>query len=730
MTPADLASALKVPIDVRVTLDLETYFDAAYSLRKLTTEAYVRDPRWQVIGVGVKWGDRPSVWLEEGQFRAWARRVDWSRVALVCHHAQFDAFALNHHYGISPGLVTCTMAVARALGHRRVGLDVLAQAYGLGHKGKELEAAKGKRRRDFTREEWLAFGGYCRNDVELTAGLLDKMKGELPPLEWHAIDFTIRAFTEPVFGGNLGILERSLVGERARKAALLERIARTNGIPVTGDPLEAARETLSSSDKFAELLRGLEVEPPMKDGTRGPIYAFAKSDPAMQDLLEHPREDVRFLCEARLSVKSTIVETRTERLIGIAKRGRVPFYLKYCGAHTHRWSGGDKMNPQNFDRFDEDKPGSGQLRAAIEVGEDEAIVVVDSSQIEARKVGWVAGEKPLLETFKRNDEKTRRFKSELAGRLAPLGRAVDSLTKPEAEAWAATLAVEGIEDGDFYSDVGSGFFLRKISRKDKERQISKSMVLGLGFGMGFLTFATNLLKGMLGAKPVQFGETEVAKFKVDVRGFWEDLGEKMQEKLREVPTRIPLREFVIHCAVTAYFVGVYRARNPQVKKLWKSLGDVIPVMAEEKGDSKAVRMRVGPGGCLKVIRHGIVKPNGLVLHYPGLKRRGSDWVYLGAKKGGREIAKIYGGLLTENVVQSLARDVVAEQCLRVLARTRRLGVRLGTTTHDEGVFKCKAGDADEVLAIALEEFGKPPEWCPDIPLSAEGGWARSYGNAK
>lgn len=40
-----------------VTVDFETYYDKDYSLSKMTTEAYIRDPRFQIIGVGVKIAD-------------------------------------------------------------------------------------------------------------------------------------------------------------------------------------------------------------------------------------------------------------------------------------------------------------------------------------------------------------------------------------------------------------------------------------------------------------------------------------------------------------------------------------------------------------------------------------------------------------------------------------------------------------------------------------------------
>lgn len=339
--------------DVLVHLDFETYYAKDFSLRNkdMTSERYVRDPRFEVIGVGVKWGDRPTVWLEHWEFAEWAARVNWSRVAVNAHHSQFDGLILSHVYGIKPGFWYDTMSMARALhGPSGVALDLLAKKYGIGEKSEGLADAKGKRRADFTQAQWLAFGEYCKNDVELTAKLEALMTPRLPVEELWLIDTTIRMFTEPTFVADVPLLETTLAEERKRKREMLLKIAPT---------YERALEQLGSADKFAELLRAQGVEPPLKLNNKGEeIYAFAQTDSGMKALLEDERDGVRLLAEARLEAKSNIVETRVERLLGCAHRGAVPFYLKYCGAHTNRWSGGDKMNPQNFNR-------GGALRDAI-----------------------------------------------------------------------------------------------------------------------------------------------------------------------------------------------------------------------------------------------------------------------------------------------------------------------------------------------------------------------------
>lgn len=655
-----------------ITLDFETHYSSEYGLKKLTTEHYVRDPRFQVIGVGVALGSKPSVWMEEADFRVWASRVPWADVDLLAHHAHFDGLVLSHHYGVHPRRWFDTLSMGRVLHGVDVGgsLAALAAHYGIGAKGDEVVKALGKRRHQFTREEWLAYGVYCNNDVELTRTLFQRMLPRIPAAELALIDMTVRMFTRPRFVANRAVLQQALDEERSRKEAVLANIREVTG---EGDP----RAVLGSAPQFCDLLRRLGVEPPMKPNEKGVLIpALAKTDPGMQALLEAVDPTVRAVAVARLEVKSTIIESRAERMIGIASRGAVPIYLKYSGAHTHRWSGGDKMNPQNFNR-------GGALRAALEAPPGHVLAVADSGQIEARVVGWVAGEKPLLETFRRND---------------------------------------AIEDGDFYSDIGGQFFGRKLSKKDTpvERQVSKSMVLGLGFGMGWAKFAGELLKGMLGAPPVQFGTREVEQFRVDVQGFasrpYGIDGRTCGDVVAEIIARIPRDELLVHCAVTDHFVRLYRSRNPRIAAMWKSCENVLQVMAQPP---RAEPMRFG---CLLVDHESITKPSGLVMRYPKLTRRKDGWAY----QDGREWKKAYGGLLTENIVQSLARDVVAEQALRI----QRAGYHVATTTHDEVVCIVPEAQGEECLRVMLDAMRTPPAWCTDLPLNASGSVAISYGDAK
>lgn len=689
------------PPSTIVTLDFEIFYSSDFTLKKLGTEPYVRDPRFEVIGVGVKLGAQPSVWMEERDFRAWAKRFPWERVSVLAQHAHFEGLILSHHYGIRPGFWLDTLSMSRAIhgpgGPSGKGNDLgsLAIHYGVGVKGDELAAAKGKRRRDFTPAEWLVLGGYCNNDNELARGIFGQMR--LPLFELRLIDATVRMFAEPVLRGNQELLSKAVAEEQARKLAVLRGVAQLAGAEATKKLTieQAAKKVLGSSPQLAKLLKVLGVDVPMKDGKNGRIYAFASTDPGMHQLLEHPDERVRTLAEARIEVKSTLIGARTPRFLATAQRGPMPVYLKYASAHTHRWGGGDSMNWQNLLR-------GGDLRASIEApavweawmgegapGEPGTLVVADSAQIEPRMTAWLAGQESLLETFRRNDAK---------------GKA-----------------------GDIYSDEGSIYFRRPLSKETTpiERQTSKNIIIGLGYNMGSIKFGSSILAGMNGSPPVQFGKKELDEFGIDPVAFEQrphnprdEGGPTCGDKVRELTARVPYPELVVHIAVADYFVRTYRARNSRIVALWKTMGRLLEVMA-----TPGASCQFGP---LRAEHERLVKPSGLALLYPRLRRSADGFVYWGYKDGRMQWVKIYGGALTENVVQSLSRDVVAEQLLRVVDA----GYRLVTTTHDEGVAATSESHGARCFELMKAAMRMPPAWCQGLPLNASGGIARSYGAVK
>lgn len=439
-----------------IVLDWETYYSKDFSLSKLTTEEYIRSPEFEVIGVSVKLDDEPAVWCtgDDLEVFAFLQKFPWDKALAVAHNAMFDMAILSWKYGIKPLALGDTLSMARALhgSELSMSLKALAEHYKLQAKGEEVVAAMGMRRADFSPHGLKTYGAYCINDTEITHSLFGLMsKGfrvpfgddlkqlnrpGFPRSEMRLIDQTLRMFTEPVLGLDKDVLVPHLEAVKHKKALLMAEI-------------DVQREDLMSNPKFAESLRELGVDPPMKvsAATGKETYAFSKSDSAFTDLLEHPDLTVQALVAARLGVKSTLEETRTERFIGMADRGPMPVPLRYYGAHTGRWSGSDKINLQNITR-------GSPLNTAITAPEGHIIINCDSSQIEARVLAWLAGQEDLVAAFDRGD--------------------------------------------DVYKIMASSIYNKPVEAIDKdERFLGKTVVLGAGYGTGWSTFQRQLkLKGV------------------------------------------------------------------------------------------------------------------------------------------------------------------------------------------------------------------------------------------
>ena len=152
-----------------ITLDFESYYTKGLGFRTQTTEEYVRDRRFEVIGVGVKIDDQPTTWFSgtHAEIKEHLKKIDWSEAALHAHNTLFDACILSWHFDCHPAYLFDTLCMARAIHGVEAGgsLKALALRYELGVKGDEVIHAEGKRRQDFTEEELQRYGEYCKNDV-------------------------------------------------------------------------------------------------------------------------------------------------------------------------------------------------------------------------------------------------------------------------------------------------------------------------------------------------------------------------------------------------------------------------------------------------------------------------------------------------------------------------------------------------------------------------------------
>jgi DNA polymerase I-like protein with 3'-5' exonuclease and polymerase domains len=425
-----------------VTLDFETFYDQKCSLKRLTTEEYIRDPRFEVIGVGMKIDDEETQWFSgtHAEIKAWLNQVDWTNSALLCHNTQFDGAILAWIFDIVPAYYFDTLCMARAKHGVDAGgsLKALAEQYRLGVKGDEVVNAMGKSRLDFSPSDLDRYASYCRNDVDLTFNLFGKLVKGFPRSELDLIDMTLRMYTEPVLRVDDALLVQRLEEIKQEKSTLLRGLM--DFLDVGQE--EEVRKKLASNPQFAAILKDHGVEPPMKTSpaTGKETYAFAKNDEGFIDLLENGEPYIQQLCSVRLGTKSTIEESRIERFIDIGARnkGLLPIPLKYYGAHTGRWAGADSVNFQNLPSRDKAKAA---LKKSVLAPEGHIVINCDSSQIEARVLAWLAGQQDVVEQFARGE--------------------------------------------DVYSIFATKIYKKPISKANPvERFVGKTCILGLGYGTG------------------------------------------------------------------------------------------------------------------------------------------------------------------------------------------------------------------------------------------------------
>jgi DNA polymerase len=657
---------LSKPFERAIVLDFETAWGRGVKLgfSCQTMEEYIRDPRFKAWGVSWKelGGEAPAVWVTRKDLPEFFKSIDWGTTAVMAQNAGFDVSIMEWHYDAHPAFIMDTLSMGRALRGVEVGnsLAKLAKDLGLPPKGDGLSPSENILD-ELPADVENALAEYCCHDTWLCEQIFFGLGGwSYPTKELKLIDMTLKMYTQPVLQLDQKMLIQALTEEGNIREALLQR-------------LNIDESELASNPKFAQILTGLGVTPPTKISktTGKQTLALAKNDALFQALLNGSNEDVALLCEARLKVKSTTERTRAQRFLDISQRGPLPVPLSYYGAQTGRWTAakGSAINMQNLKR-------GSFLRKAIMAPDGYQLVVGDLSQIEPRVLAWLADYDDMLNIFR-------------AG-------------------------------GDPYAAFGSQMFnipgLSKESHPDL-RQSAKSALLGCGYGLGWSSFASQLLTGFLGAPPVRYERAFSKALNVN-----KDMAERFLEwsetevKLRDIPHTCTYAELVHHAIASKRIIDIYRATASPVVSFWDMCSSLL-VSALVNGKEHTHK-------CLTFRKGEIELPNGMCLRYPDLRevkdeKGRSQWVY------GPDATKLYAGKITNNVTQALARVVMTDGMLRVGKRYPVVG-----TVHDELIALVPDSEVEEAKTWVLAQMTMEPRYMPGVPLSADGGAHRRYGEAK
>jgi hypothetical protein len=682
-----------------VTVDFETYYDSHFTLRKLSTSEYIRHDMFRVQMVGIKIGKGKTRVLRPEKAQEVLDSIDWGSTALLCHNTQFDGFILSHHYGIVPTYYYDTLSMARGLHSNEVGasLNDVAQYYGRGSKlDGVLETTKGVF--DWDNALFKAVTPYCAQDVDLTFDIFCDMVKKYPADEMDLIDMTVRMFCDPVLlvdTDRVGAEYHREVSARTQKfyaavnpldyepggklhdPAVYKKLLKTPAereLPDDERRMLVIQRVIGSNELFSDLLRAEGVEPPTKQSA-----AWLKKDPADRDENDEygyafSKTDLEFinLPDAIDAWRGKLDPNKPRDMAKILARQDRIRTLVEC-----RLSVKSTSNITRSERF-------------LEAGKDGMCLPAGYAYYRAHTGRWGGNNKMNMQNLARGGELRLSILAQPGHRLCVVDSGQiearvngwlwgqDDLLDDfrRADKWdKATMGVARGDDRDAYCKFGDIVYTGKeVTTNDKmERFVGKVCVLGLGYQMGAPKFQLTLARGALGGPPVHFDENECHRI-----------------------------------------VNAYRSKNYKIKEGWDKCTDIIKDMAVGKQ---------GAWKCLNWEKETIWLPNGMCLKFPDLKSQVTEDGFVEySYQSGDSRSKLYGGKLCENLVQALARIIVATQMLWM----QRDGLRVVMTTHDEAVCMVPAKQADAAFALMLKHMTTPLNWCPDIPLAAEGGHDINY----
>ena len=189
--------------------------------------------------------------------------------------------------------------------------------------------------------------------------------------------------------------------------------------------------------------------------------------------------------------------------------------------------------------------------------------------------------------------------------------------------------------------------------------------------------------------------------------------------MNEIPRTCSDDELLVHCLAAKKIIDIYREKAQSVVNFW-DLNNSLLTHSLAQGKPYVHK-------CLTFNKESILLPSGLSLKYPNLTGSADEkgriqWSY-GADD--KSIRKLYGGKIVENVVQAVARCVMTDGMLRIQKRYSCV-----LTVHDEAVVLVPENEAVEAEKWVLEQMIKDPPYMPGIPLDAETGCNKRYGEAK
>ena len=659
-----------------VVLDFETYFDDEHSLKEQSIIEYVMDSRFEVLGLAVldmpadqpfaDYEQRTKFWSEEQTLtilkhlqRKYGENLE--RATVIIQNAPFDATILARRYGIYPLYVVDTLALAAHWhARKRHNLDTLVKDLGLTPKGDTQEFKGLTFRKRFAKSK-------------------SRKKGPKLPVQ-------VPVITDEQIVSLARYAENDAMREWEVFTLLLPRLSRPEvELRIMQHTLELFTKPVLEVDcaKGGEIAKmmGAEIDKAVEPTglTREEVSGNDSIERALGRAIEDTGENpMTYWKPCKGGMKLAEAKDDPERELLLNHRDEAVRNLMRARVAIKSWP----LHVARVERI------INQARAAG------GKLPVPLKYYGAHTGRWSGREKINLQNLgSRGDELVNSVREML---IAPAGYKLAIVDASQIEArvlaWIAgqaDLVAKFANNEEIYCGFASkvlGWPVRKPRKaggipaiearmKWARNSIGKIGVLGCGYGMG----------------QTRIWELGKGEFDMD-----------MALKIRDT----------------------YRAENPDIVRFWKDIERAFLYTAKFRKPCEMPR-----GLCFHSLPDCdvvITLPCGRELFYHRIK--------IEVDEGYGEKIEIWndlehhwdhtwGGSLTENVVQAMSRDILAEAFLRLEVQ----GYHTAHHVHDEIVMVVPADRADAALVVGIEEMSRRPVWALDCPLGAEGNVTERYG---
>lgn len=701
-----------------VSIDYETYYGDDHSLagtKGKTMEAYIRGPEFEPIMLTAYDGTQdPIVAVGETDIHNLVKDLGLNRndTLTIAHNMAFDGAITSWHFREYIRTPVCTASLARDVGLGRiisVSLDSVStylreRGYPVGIKGDAVHNAKNMHLADMSPEFLASYIEYGKQDSVICYQIFKIMMEQASQGFIDEVAMTLKMYMYPSLVLNTEKLEVYGAKQHHEKEGTYTALARKYGY----SDVNSFRSALRSPPQFAELLRSIGVTPPLKvsenktktaqkkDPNAEPVmtYAFAKDDLAIQQMLQRGRPEVKELLNAKIALSSSINETRTATMLEISKRGPLPISLGYAVAHTIRYGAFDKTNTQNLPK----RTGDTTLREAIEAPEGCKLVAADSSQVEARCLAYAANQFDLLNIFRTGGDPYSEMASIIYSAPTDVIFHYAKVAKPTTDESKAQIKVN-----------------------KHRRNVGKETILSSGYQISGNAFAERLV-----AQGIEFEPEQGMIDTWSVAWVKEHGMPTTQEARFNYKDALADYKYSYHVAECVRINRLYRQKHSAIRQFWQICANVLAALVRGEngffgGPTGDLFFFDGTHNVFGTPVPGIRLPNGYWILYPNLRVHTDEetgrtrFTFLFRDSKGKTMIKnVYGGSVTENLMQGLAFSILLWQGVNISKQ-----VPIALNTHDEWLSVVEAIKSGQVASIYEKEMRRVPPWTPNLPLDCE-----------